>query len=298
MSEQVDVPPPITAPPQRSNRNLALLLIGAGVLIFIYTSGILTMALWSVVVPIALAAVGADLITERRQRRQIVIGAMIALAVSLPIVAGSRLINRPQSNAVADSSRSVGVGGVAEVDRVRARMELNGAELRVNALPPKSDSIAEVGPGGNLTSTRDGRTSVINVDRGNWENGEYTLQLTQQKPLDLSLALAAVDGDPLDLTQLKLEKLNLEVNAGSTKVRLPQTGMQDITISGTAGDVELDLPRDLPTRIEVDSTLSSIDVDGRFKQQGTAYVSAGYSESAPNRVTIRIKMTAGNVDVK
>jgi hypothetical protein len=289
--------------PQRNNRNVAYLLIGAGIFIFIYTSGILNEAVWSVILPLGMVAVGLDLITEGRQRRRIGTGVVLAALVCVPLVAGSRLIERdrpiPPSapRPVGRDDRRMGIEGVGEIDSARINAALNAAELRIGALDDDSNVIAEIGPAGELRGEREGRLQTITVQPGDWENREHELLLTPRRPLDLTLNLTAVDDSELDLSQLDVRSLNLRISAGEAGVTLPEQGVIDADIAVTAGELRLDIPDDLPARIEITRQFGEIDLDDRFEQQGDVYVTEDYDEAAEHRATIRLNVTGGGVEI-
>lgn len=289
--------------PQRNNRNIAVLLIGTGIFILIYNSGIFNEAIWSVILPLGMVAVGLDLITEGRQRRRIAIGTLLTALVGVPLVAGSRLIGpEPPIPPVAPipaapDGRTTGIEGVSEIDSARVVATLNAAELGIEALDDDSNVIAALGPGGELRGAREGRVQDITIQQGNWENREYKLMLTPRKPLDLTFNLTAVDGSSLDLSELDVRSLNLSVSAGEAGVTLPQEGVIDADISVTAGELSVDIPDDLPARIEIERQFGEFHVDDRFEQQGNVYVTEDYDENAPNRATITLNVTGGSVNI-
>jgi predicted membrane protein len=124
------------------------------------------------------------------------------------------------------------------------------------------------------------------------------LEMTRDVPLDLTLELGAVDATPLDFEDIKLEKLDLTLGAGRAEITLPDEGVMDITISGVAGEVELEVPDDLAARIEATASVGNIDVDDRFQLQDGVYVTEDYSDEAENRATIRVTTTAGNIVIR
>jgi hypothetical protein len=123
------------------------------------------------------------------------------------------------------------------------------------------------------------KSDVRFTGRGDNESGQLQLELSRVVPVDLSLDLGAVEAD-LDLTGLRLSRLNIESGASDGKLRfdsLNQTPMsvlevslgaasfrgerlananaRDIRVDAGVGSVELDLggqwTQDIDLRIEV-----------------------------------------------
>lgn len=283
-------------------RHLPLVLIGIGLLILVSNAGPFGSVLWSVLWPVGLIAVGVDLITEGRQRRRIGLGALLGVVALTPLIGGARFVDRGRAE-FQNFGRPAAAERVelADVDRVRAQIRQTAGDLQIEALPDDSSEVARVDREGQINSyTTEDRIGVLDVTTNQrWGMGDLDLRLTRRVPLDLTVDLAAGSAEDLDLRHLQLEKLDLTVRAGDAGVRLPDQGVMDINVSGGVGSVEIDVPNDLPTQIIVDPGISEMEYDrDRFQEQNGALVSEGYSAEAPNRATIRISNSVGEIEIK
>ncbi|HEX6288148.1 MAG TPA: hypothetical protein VFZ66_03110 [Herpetosiphonaceae bacterium] len=295
MSERVETATP--APPKQSRRIVALLLIGAGAVIGLSSSGVFSSAAWSVLWPLALIGVGLDLVTEGRQRRRIVVGALIAALICIPIVSAARWFGGEHVD-VAEERVEQALPSFEGIDRLRATIALTAGKLSIRDHSDEDQVVT--GAAGAINSySKEGRTGVLDLGTNDWRSRDLDLRFKRDLPLDLTIDLHAGDASPLDFEDLKLERLNLMINGGGdAEIKLPNEGLIEVDIASTAGNVAIDVPDDLAARIEVPSSWSHIDLDDRFEQQDDAYVSEDYNPDAPNRVTIRVDATAGNVRIR
>jgi predicted membrane protein len=104
--------------------------------------------------------------------------------------------------------------------------------------------------------------------------------------------------EPLDLEDIRLAKLVLQQSYGNAEIVLPGQGVMDVDIQNGFGNVEVEIPEDLAVRIEVESSVGNVEVDERFQLEDGAYVTANYDDDAPNRATIRITKTVGNIEIR
>lgn len=286
----------------RPRSKLPLLLVGLGLLILTAKAGPFGSALWSVAWPIVLIAFGIDLITEGRQRRRIGVAALLGMVVLGPVVGGARFVD--SAGPGADGPRQAGMQPelvLRDVDRLRAQITQTAGTLSIRALSQSSENVASVGRDGQINSyTTEDRTGVLEVaPGGSWHGGDLDLRLTRRVPLDLTVDVAAGSAEPLDFEDLQLEKLNLTVRAGQAEIKLPERGVIDVTINGGIGNVEIEVPDELAARIELASSIGDAEYDeDRFQNQDGVLLSQGYSEDAPNRVTIHVTNSAGNIEIK
>jgi len=147
----------------------------------------------------------------------------------------------------------------------------------------------------------------------------WDLGLKPDVPLSLSLTAAAGSSE-LDLSALTLEELTvnvaageanlflpdgeydveMETNAGTTTVTLPEAGEQTIEVGVNAGSVVLELPAGREARVEVDQALGTFNPgNADLRRLGTEDVwqTAGYEESA-EPVTIILHISVGSVTLR
>jgi hypothetical protein len=147
----------------------------------------------------------------------------------------------------------------------------------------------------------------------------WDLGLNPNIPMSLALTANAGASD-LDLRGLMLQDLSLkiaasdvtvflpggdydsdiETNAASTTITLPQSGQHTIELRVTAGSVTLNLPEGMEARIEVDQALGSFDDQNHSLQRtGTDNIwqTNGYEDSA-DRITLKVHIAVGSVTVR
>lgn len=296
MSDRIDLQTPVAAP-RHTNRNVALLLIAAGVLIVArQTSGLLGDAFWSVVWPLALIAVGADLVTEGQQRRRIMFGTLIGLVVCTPIVGGARFFDRQPAEHATRSTSGGSVGNVQGIDQVEAKIDITAGNIGIHALPADSAAVAATA-NGEIDYDTDDQAGQVAIERS-WGDQNVQLDLTRQKPLDVEIDIGAGNAEALDFSDLQLKKLNLDLGAGNSEIMLPKQGVMEVDVSGAVGNVTLHIPDSLAARIEIDEGLGNLDVSDRFQKQDDVYVTKNYQDDASNRATIKIDRGGGNITIR
>lgn len=296
MSERYHMP---TVEPPRSRRGIALVLIGIGVAWLIGQTGVLHAALWSVLVPLLMLAVGIDLITAGGYRRRVITGALLAALVLVPLAMAAEWFGTPEEPPRMEQAASgpIVLGARNDVERVRAEISQTAGNVTVRALGADSTDVARLAQGidGAEFDVDDG-VGELNIDTGGWE-GNIDLQVARDVPLDLSIDVDAGNADPIDLSETRLNTLDLRANAGNARVQLPAEGAMDVSIDARFGNVTIDVPRDLPATIVADARLGNIKLPERFRRQGDEYRTDGYNEDAANRVTIKVSASGGNITV-
>lgn len=87
---------------------------------------------------------------------------------------------------------------------------------------------------------------------------DWTVHLTNQIPVNLTLNAGAVDGD-LDLSQVKLEKFELRGGAGDVRVQFGRPeGKVPVSVDAAAADVVLVVPSGVPVSVAAEGVLGSV----------------------------------------
>jgi len=89
-----------------------------------------------------------------------------------------------------------------------------------------------------------GNLSLSSINQQNWSGDSITwnVKLNPSVPLDLSIKSAA-NSMNLDLSQMKLESLGLETNAGTCDLKLPPpAGILEADVQANVGNVEITVP--------------------------------------------------------
>ena len=141
-----------------------------------------------------------------------------------------------------------------------------------------------------------GFPSVLGI--GGFHN-EWVLGLSDKVPMDLSVDMGAGSSD-LELAGLSLTGLNVTLGAGTYTVDLTGDWAHnlDVTINAGAAFLEVRLPKDVGTRVKVESGPHTIETTGLSKD-GDVYTNTAYGVAG---VTMQVDVEAGigtiNLDVE
>lgn len=118
---------------------------------------------------------------------------------------------------------------------------------------------------------------------------------------DVSLSLNIETGasqNRLDLKNLLVKDLRLATGASSTEIHFPaNAGETRAVLKSGAATVNAYVPAGVAARIQVDSGLSSINIDtARFPRVGNRYESPDFA-SAENRLSLDIETGVGSISV-
>ena len=131
MSEQPPFGPEAVAP-TRSRSHLAVVLVVVGLTILLAQINVLGAIVWSALLPIGMIAFGLDLLSDGRQRRRIVTGALLAAMVCAPLIGVGRAIERSDdAPRLVESGRASDLGSLAGVESVEARVALTAGNLSI-----------------------------------------------------------------------------------------------------------------------------------------------------------------------
>lgn len=292
--------------------SLPYLLIGIGLLVLLYNLGWLGDIFGSVVRvlqlwPVALIAVGADLLTKGRYRAAIAAAAVVVGLVLLFVW-----------------QRPPGAAGAGEVQQVNVALAAARSidlklESGVNGLQLGSSAGSASALSGEVAVGRRERVSVDWRERGgtldievvsrraggpfaffNWTGvggatRAWDLALSERVPVELDVDLGVGEAD-LDLARVDLRHLDLDAGVGSTYISLPHNTNLEATINGGVGEITVVLPAGLPARIDVDSGLGRVEVDDAFERRGGSYLSPTYREGSSAAI-IDIDVGVGEVRV-
>lgn len=292
--------------PARRSVVLPLLLVVVGLALlaanfgWLSWDGLLRIAqLW----PLALVAVGADVLTGGRYRVLIVAAALVVVALLYAL--GSSVLTLGGS---APSTTMV-TQGLEGASRAQVRLATGVAELRV-----------ESGGGGDLLASGSirtgqgerveqsfrvvGGTAFLNLvsERagGNTllpnRSGAWNLKLTDAVPLTLEVD-TGVGEAVLDLSNSRLARLDLDTGVGAATVMLPGAGRFAVVVSSGVGAVTIYLPDSLAARVVVSRGLGAVSLPSGFARDGDVYTSPGF-DAASARAELRVTGGVGAITVK
>jgi hypothetical protein len=199
------------------------------------------------------------------------------------------------------------------------RLSFGAGNLRVRALDASDNSLSRMSFEGPAAlrpeasyTTRNGAADLAYVSPDGqqvWQNfpfigrardhSDLGVQLTPNIPLTLEVDAGAADAT-LDLTNLRVSRLNVRTGASDTQIRLPaNAGLTSVSIDAALGQLDVRVPAATAARLDVTTALGTNGIDqARFRRIGNGrYESADYATAA-NRVDMRIELGAGDLSVR
>lgn len=129
-----------------------------------------------------------------------------------------------------------------------------------------------------------------------WKPLRWNVGVSAEIPVDLRIDSGA-NRSTIDLTSLRIRRLELHTGASDTSVRLPETGQTSMRVECGLASVTIHVPAGVAARIGGGVALGSTTVDEtRFPRTTDGWLSNDF-EAAPNRVDLRIEGGLGSVRV-
>jgi uncharacterized membrane protein len=199
--------------------------------------------------------------------------------------------------------------------RADVHLEHGGGQLTLHAGAPKDMLVAGTFGGGlDSQSVHEGdllknRLSV-NGRRGfmslrypwAWDNAnslDWDVSLNSEIPLALTIETSAGQSN-LDLSELRVNTLNLEINASSATLTLPTQSIETkVKISSSLSSSIIKIPSEAGAHIYIDKPLANLEIDlNRFTmlQNGREYRSVDY-ETAANHIDIQVDLTLSSMKI-
>lgn len=283
----------------------AVLLIVAGVVLLLQTTGVLPWEIWGnmwKLWPVLIIALGISVMFGGRFPW--VAGTLIAVLFVAAVA--FVLLFIPVSSTVTVTSMQQ---ALADVDDVDVHISFGAGELTVNSLPLGSPSLVEATFVGREAKTsfersQDSADLNINMDGvgfpfwGDFDNIDWTINLSGNTELTIDLDGGAADMN-IDLSRLRVIELDVNTGAADVEIIMPaNAGHVDAEIDAGASDLRIVIPQGVAARIEADVVAGSLDVDrGRFQRVGDVYESLGFV-TAPNRIDLNIDAGASSVTIR
>lgn len=282
---------------KRRNEYLPYILIAAGILVLLanigwFSFGGLINALVSVAQlwPVALIAIGADMLTQGKHR---------AIVVAVALIVGAALF---VTNGVTDLFGRGGSSGTESVSMPLAgaqssRIDLSSGVGRVaiSVAPGSSEGVAgtvQPAAGERLTQSSQVRNGVfeaeivsrtVNVGPFGFSGrgGAWELRLSDRVPVRLDFD-GGVGESNLDLRGLDLTGLDIDAGVGAVEVTLPASGSYEASIDAGVGEVVVRVPADASVRFTVSTGLGGVSTSGGFERSGNnVYFSPGFASGRP-----------------
>lgn len=148
-----------------------------------------------------------------------------------------------------------------------------------------------------------GETLQVRIRGDSWyfpnvEPRHWTLRLNDQIPMILNIDSGAGESK-VDLSALKVSELRLSSGASATHVTLPGgAGFTKAKIDSGVGSIQVRIPEGVAASIRASGGLSSTTVDrNRFPRSGGRYQSPDY-DSAENKVELVVSTGVGAIDIR
>jgi predicted membrane protein len=151
-------------------------------------------------------------------------------------------------------------------------------------------------------STLRGDTLVYTLEHNNPvivfpfdDSWNWNLGLTTQIPLQLDTSIGAGSMD-LILDAMIFENLSVSQGVGEVEVILPD-GDYHAEVDQAIGQIVVEIPRDIPIRLNVSRTISSLSLPSEFEQYNDYYYSPG-ARDTEEFSQIEINQAIGNIIVR
>ncbi len=201
---------------------------------------------------------------------------------------------------------------LGSLERARIDIDFTAGSLTMSSLPSSLPNFVEADSEAKDGEARiradfhrqdnEGRLylSTKQVNRHFWgEAGiRWEVRCTRNIPLTIDIKSAASNVN-LDLSQLEVIELQLDIDAGNCRVKMPSSaGITHAYIEVDAANLEVTISDGVAAKFKADVDLGNLQVDkSHFPKKGDYYMSQDF-ESAENRVELEIDCDIGRVWVK
>jgi hypothetical protein len=304
--------------PSRPSLFWPIILISAGVLLLLSNMGVLPDAAWGrlwQLWPVALIALGIDVLFGRRSAVGAFIGAvlilMLVIGVILIVFFGQYVPGLVDMTTPALDSDFI-TYPTQGVETARVSIDWNQFPGTLEALDDSNNLIeADVDYIGDLIFDADvdrGRATVRldtynrgwNMDFTSWREKRWMVRLNPDVPLDLTLD-ASSGRYVFDLSELTLSRLTVDASSGAIDLSLPQ-GNFDVEIDGSSGALDLTIPKNLGVRIDLERGSGAFNPDRRFdlvegdRDDDSVWETENYG-AADYNITIVMDQASGMINI-
>ena len=301
---------PERAPAARGTPVLPFLLIVIGALLLAGQFGWIDWFDWRVLIdlanlwPLALIALGIDILTRGRWRLWIVGGTLVAGVIAVQVFGLT-----PGGGPIVERTIAY---DVAEVDRARVELAHGVGRLEIGTLAAGDarliEGVIRVGANESVDPTfrlQDGGAVVTVRSRGSTVSGPvrgadrlWDLDLAREVPIDLRLD-GGVGASRLSLRELTLAALHVSAGVGEVIVDLPARGGYRGVIEAGVGEVTVRIPESVEAHVEAEAGLGGVAVTGSWDRDGSVHRTAGYEDAAvEDRIDLRVSGGIGQIRVE
>jgi len=281
-----------------------LLLIAAGIVLLLYTMGMLPSFAWWrlwVLWPAILILIGLDVLLRRAPALLRLLAALVAVAL---LVGAAYLVVRPGQESARPVQTTVARG---DMRTGSVKIDLAAGQLSVEPLgdSPNWAEVDLAGPAQEPRVTRLDSTAALEIVQGGWSSGwqesRWSVRLHPSVPAAVKVHVA-VGKCVLNLTRLDVTALEVDTGVADCTVLLPaggDVGAIPVEIDGGVGALHVVVPEGMAAQIHLDPGLGGVRVDtARFlKVNENLYRSADY-EGASYRLDVDVNIGVGSIEVK
>ncbi len=279
-----------------------LFLIGLGILFLLLNLGIIS---WSIVGnifqlwPLILVVIGINIIAKNNAIVKVItwllfliifIGYGYLYSGGISLNNNGHTMNSSKLAETATGKVNIDFGG-AKLDIGSVNRNLIEANANHNNVRPQIKYSND-----NSHVTIDLKTEKDIIKFGN-NTLDYNIRLNNQIVWDIEADLGAVSGK-LDLTELKVARLNMNLGASNLRIYLGDKHTStDMKIDAGASNIELIIPEALGMKVKVDGMISKTSLNRLgWQQVNDYYISPNY-EDAVSKAVVIIDLGVGKLDI-
>ena len=278
--------------------------IGLGGVFLLYNFGIVGWEAWNTLFrlwPLLLVTAGLDILLGRRSIWLALPTTLLVLGV-LGVALGLAGVRLPAETTVATSINEP----LGQAERAELNISMAVGDLALSALTDSNALIVgrvstSDGAGVRTSSSMRGNTLVYSIEHNTPivfpfdESWQWDLGLTPRVPLALDTKLG-VGSMGLVLDELMLESLNADLAVGEITITLPK-GDYAVEIGQAVGEMVLEIPQDMPVRLEISRAVSGLSLPTGFEKSGNYYYSPG-ARGTTEYLSIQISQAVGSITVR
>ncbi|RLC72371.1 MAG: hypothetical protein DRI26_03130 [Chloroflexi bacterium] len=295
--------------PERSRKShhasiWGVVLLFVGIVLLLQNFDVLPWSLWGTLWrfwPVLLIVIGLDILAGRYNPWLASALVLAVLGACLGLAIWQHGPSPGPGSAVSEYSQPLG-----DLERAEVRIDFAAGSLKLASLSPGSPNLVEAScREGRIRAEfeRQGKVGQLRLtnekeERPPWKGIGAELEVNLSPDISLALQIkSAATNLNLDLGQLKATKLELNIDAGNCKLRMPSQGSVQVLVEANAANVEITIPEEMAARIGADVNLAALEIDeSRFLKRDDHYISPNF-ESSENQIYLRINCNAGRVKV-
>jgi DUF4097 and DUF4098 domain-containing protein YvlB len=205
------------------------------------------------------------------------------------------------------SGSDVNIERRAETQTADLKISLGGTKINMDSNVSNKNNLLEAGlqdediihsaDYGNASTSIIFDRKKVNFTGFKFNNNHRdTFHLNNEVTWNMDIDTGAADGD-LDLSQVRLDKLNLDVGAANIKLKLGSCNSKLVLKSGVS-NIKIEIPQDTGIKVNLDGGLNSTNFDeAGWVKDGDSYYSPGYN-SKTNKMEADVEMGLGNLSIK